>query len=172
MRWPRRGRPPGAVRARVGSERVLAWATTADGGTVVATRRGLWLPAGTEVGDADPLPWHLIDKATWSDGVLSIVAAVEVGDGVLEELAPTRPRLAQPGGIPAAVRERVTGSIGYSRYHDLPPTGGVRVVGRRVVGQDGLTWYLVFDPGTDRTDPVISAAAAGLREEARSATGL
>jgi hypothetical protein len=47
----------------------------------------------------------------------------------------------------------------------------VHVVGRRVPGQDGLTWQLVFDPGTDRSDPLLRAQADQLAAEARADTG-
>ena len=65
--------------------------------------------------------------------------------------------LSDPRDVPARVRERVTRSVAYTRHHPLPD-GGVRVVGRRVAGADGLTWHVRYDESTDRDDPEIRAA--------------
>jgi hypothetical protein len=134
----------------------------------VATQLGLWLPGP---GGAEQVPWHLVDKAVWRDGALTVTAAVDTGDGVLEEQPARAVRLAEPRDLPVTVRARVLRTIGYTRYHPLRPAGGVHVVGRRVPGRDGLTWQLVFDPGMDRNDPTLRTQAARLAEEARTETG-
>jgi hypothetical protein len=163
-------RPPvDATRPLDRDERVVSWATAADGGTVLATHLGLWLP------DPDGRPrrirWHLVDKAVWRDGALTVVAADDPGDGVLVELPPHSVQLAEARDLPPTVRARVERSIGYTRHHRLTPGGGVRVVGRRVAGVDGLSWQLVFDSGTDRNDPLLRAQADRLLAEARAETG-
>jgi hypothetical protein len=165
----RRERPPAeAVRSLEPDERVLSWATLDDGSAIVATRHGLWLRGAD---GPERVPWHLVDKAVWRDGTLTIVAAVDAGDGVLEEQPPRSARLAEPRDLPPTVRARVQRSIGYTRHHALRPAGGVHVVGRRVPGQDGLAWQLVFDPGTDRNDPLLRVQAARLADQARAETG-
>ena len=63
-------------------------------------------------------------------------------------------------------------TIAYTRHYPLRPAGGVRVVGRRVPGQDGLCWQLVFDSGTDRDDPLIREQAGRLRHAARAEVGV
>jgi hypothetical protein len=162
-------RPPAdAIRPLARDERVLAWATTEAGGTVLATQLGLWLP---EPDGPERIGWHLVDKAIWRAGTLTVIAAEDTGGGTLAELPPRSVRLAEPGNLPATVRARVERSIAYTRYHKLAPSGGVRVVGRRVAGRDGLTWQLVFDAGTDRDDPLLRAQADELVAGARVETG-
>ena len=167
-----RRRPPAEALAPLDRhERVASWASTVDGGAVVATPLGLWLPAAG--GDAaERLPWHLIDKATWRDGTLTVTAAADSGSGVLTEQPPRAVRLAQPRDLPQTVRVRVLRAIAFSRHYPLPSGGGVRVVGRRVPGRDGLSWQLVFDPGVDRDDPAVRAHAAVLVDQSRAEVGL
>jgi len=53
------------------------------------------------------------------------------------------------------VRTRVTRSVAYTAHHPLP-VGGVRVVGRRVSGVDGLSWAVRYDAGTPvDAEPVV-----------------
>jgi hypothetical protein len=166
--WRRERPPDDALRPLDPDERVVSWAMLDDGSTAVATQRGLWLPGPDGAGR---LPWHLVDKAAWRDGTLTVTAALDSGDGVLAEQPARAVRLAEPRDLPPTVRSRVQGTIGYTRHHALRPSGGVHVVGRRVPGQDGLTWQLVFDPGTDRSDPLLRAQADQLAAEARADTG-
>lgn len=165
----RKPRPPADALARLDpDERVVSWGATADGGAVVATPLGLWLPGAPE-----RVPWHLIDKATWRNDTLTLVPAVDAGDGVLVEQSPRAVRLETPHDLPQTVRVRVQKAIAFTRHHPLPgERSGVRVVGRRVPGRDGVTWQLVFDPGVDRDDPAVRAAAAAYVEQARAEVGL
>lgn len=157
----RRERPPADALLRLdGDERVVSWATAADG-AVIATPLGLWLPGAERIG------WHLVDKATWRDGVLTVVAAVDSGGGVLDELPPRSVRITVPRDLPQTVRVRVERTIAVSRRY-LLPGGGVRVVGRRVPGLDGVTWQQVFDPGVDRDDPEVRAAVASSVRQIRA----
>jgi hypothetical protein len=174
--WERRQKPPAEATARLDrDERVVSWAPAA-GGVVVATPLGLWLP-----GVPDRLPWHLIDKATWRAPVLTLVSAVDPGDGALVEQPPRSVRLEQPRDIPETVRVRIERAIAFTRHHPLPgaegseATGvrrGVRVVGRRVPGVDGVSWQVVFDAGVDRDDPAVRAAASAYVDQARAELGL
>ena len=166
-------KPPAEAVARLDEdERVVSWAP-APGGAVVATPLGLWLP-----GVPDRLPWHLIDKATWRSDVLTIIPAVDSGDGVLVEQPPRSVRLEQPRDIPQTVRVRVEKAIAFTRHHPLPGAGGagvrhgVRVVGRRVPGEDGVSWQMVFAAGVDRDDPAVRAAASAYVDQARAEIGL
>ncbi|MBA2310278.1 MAG: hypothetical protein H0W01_13545 [Pseudonocardiales bacterium] len=144
-------------------ERVLASAEASGGEHVVVTSSGIWLPEGGR------LDWHLISKATWAGGVLTVVAAVEhgtAGDAVL--LADQRPRrltLVNPRRVPEIVHERVTGSIRSRHYRDLPG-GGAWFVQRKVPGRDGVVLQVRADPGTD--EATVQRLAA---EVARRMTG-
>lgn len=161
----RRDRPPAeAVAMLEPGERVTAWAIQADGTAIVATQRGLWHGEG---GLLRRLPWHDIHKASWDDGVLSIIPGREVEPGVVVDGPAIRIRLEDVRDLPPEVRTRVTRSVAYSSHHALP-RGGVRVVARRVSGVDGLTWVLRFDDGTDRTDPEVREAAAEALDAARA----
>ena len=164
--------PPESVARLDPDERVVSWAP-APGGAVVATPLGLWLP-----GVPDRLPWHLIDKVIWRSNTLTLIPAVDSGGGVLVEQPPRSVRLEQPRDIPQNVRARIEKAIAFTRHHPLPGAEGagvrrgVRVVGRRVPGQDGVSWQLVFDPGVDRDDPAVRAVASAFVDQARAELGV
>ncbi len=137
-------------------ERVLAWAWVGSdpGGPVaVATNQGLWLP------DRERLGWHEIHKAAWSGRELRVVPAevAEVREryAVLIDAPALTCLLLDPGEVPDQVRTRVTRSVAYTSHHALP-AGGVRIVGRRVTGLDGLSWAVRYDAGTPvDAEPVV-----------------
>jgi hypothetical protein len=166
--FARREKPPAEALARLDrDERVVAWGSTPDGGAVLATPLGLWLP-----GVPDRLPWHLVDKAVWRDGTLTVTPAEDSGGGVLVELAPVSVRIAEPRDLPQTVRVRVQRAIAYTRHSPLPTGGGVRVVGRRVAGRDGLAWQRVYDRGVDPDDPAVREHTDRLLAQARSELGV
>jgi hypothetical protein len=152
----RRPRLPAALRPPLESdERVLAWAAVGDDHAVVATTRGVWLP------DRGRLGWHQIHKAAWSGRELRItpaeVAEERAGYTVQIDAPVLTYLLLDPGELPDQVRTRVTRSVAYTAHHPLP-FGGVRVVGRRVSGVDGLTWSVRYDEGTPvDAEPVVAA---------------
>jgi len=155
---------PDGFAARLGpDERVLATARTADSAHLVVTSWGVWVPDGDA---ARRISWHLVSKATWKNGVLAVVEAVEVeevasGDGPVAVLLADRParrfRLADPGRVPEAVHARVEGSIRSRHRRDLPG-GGAWFVQRKVPGRDGTVLQVRPDPGTDRA--VVAQVAA------------
>ncbi|MDH2424951.1 hypothetical protein [Sphaerisporangium sp. TRM90804] len=159
MRFPWRSRalPAEAGVTLTSGERVLVHARTPGGGYVVATDLALYLPG------EEPLPWHRIDRAQWDEVGLHVVAV----DG-----AEWRAALPDPGRVPEAVRERVTSSILVNRHVRLGDHGGVRMVARRVPGQDTARWDLVFDPGLDADDPGLRAAAEQVLEQLRRTLGV
>ena len=150
-------------------ERILTWAAVGDSGdsVLVATNRGLWLPGGKRLG------WHEIHKAAWSGRELRITPA-EVAQSrdaysVLVDGPVVAFLLLAPGDLPDQVRTRVTRSVAYTTHHPMP-TGGVRVVGRRVSGHNGLSWAVRYDAGTpgelpavvELTDELVSSAQGTL----------
>ena len=160
----RKPKLPSALRpALEADERVLAWAATGDDMAVVATNRGLWLPDGRRLG------WHEIHKAAWSGRELRITpaeVAEDRDDYTVQVDGPVQSfLLLEPGDLPDQVRTRVTRSVAYTSHHPLT-AGGVRVVGRRVSGQNGLSWAVRYDSNTpvtldavvELTDELVSAA--------------
>ncbi len=156
---------PGKLRpALEKAERVIAWARVADGPNqvVVVTTLGLWLPGRGRLG------WHQIHKATWSGSRLTVIPSVPVTAAepstapaytVMADDTPVTLQLADPGDVPHEVRQRVTRSVAYTAHHPFD-VGGVRVVGRRVAGVDGLQWHVRYDEGTDATDASVIATTA------------
>jgi len=140
--------PPEGFTGRLDpDERVLASASLADGaGVVVLTQYGVWLPAGRRIG------WHLVSKASWSSGTLSLIEADETGTlgaaVLLADRAPVHLTLAEPGRVPELVHRRVTESIRAREWVDLPG-GGAWVLRRAVPGANGLALQVRADPGTD-----------------------
>jgi hypothetical protein len=153
---------PAEVAGRLAAdEHVLATAALVDGGHVVVTSHGLWLPstegslAGPSMGAAGArmVGWHLVSKATWQGGALTVVEAEEAetigGAVLLADRPPVRLRLADPGRVPESVHARVEGSI-RSRHHRDLPRGGAWFVQRKVPGRDGIVLQVRPDPGTDQ----------------------
>jgi hypothetical protein len=143
-------------------ERVLATASTSDGGHLVVTSWGLWIPDGD---GARRVGWHLVSRASWRNGALALVEADEVeeiasGDGPRAVLLADRParrfRLTEPDRVPEVVHARVEGSF-RSRHHRDLPGGGAWFVQRKIAGRDGTVLQVRPDPGTD---PALVAALA------------
>jgi hypothetical protein len=160
----RKRKVPADVRAKLDrDERVVAFASTVDAeAAVVVTTRGLWLPGRERLG------WHEIHKATWVGSRLTVVPAVAVSEGdgytVMADDDAVVVALTDPDDVPGQVRERVTRSVAFTAHHPLPG-GGVRVVGRRVPGVDGVVWNVRYDDGTDPADPDIVTQTAELVAE-------
>jgi hypothetical protein len=165
----RRPRPPAEVTDRLErDERLLAWGRTTDGDVVVATPKGLSVPGGRRFG------WHEIDKAAWAESALTVIEGRVTDDDpdFVEDQPPQTWTLEETGTIPNVVRIRVNRSVAVTEHHDLHPSGGVRIVGRRVSGQDGLSWFARCDPGTDRHRPEVREQVAALLAEARARADL
>lgn len=162
-RLPRRRQVPQAVRdvPLPSGDRRVAWALTPAGEPVVATGSGLVLADGRR------LEWVQIAKAVWSPPRLTVLEVADVdGAGARTVL-----ELVEDTELPAVVRSRVTASVAWSGHSQLSPSGGVRVVGRKRSGQDGLEWQLVYDEGTDREDPLVRAQAEQILQGARRSIG-
>ncbi|HEY5032134.1 MAG TPA: hypothetical protein VIJ54_06645 [Actinomycetes bacterium] len=159
----RPGPPAQARQVAAHGERVIAWGRDGLGQPVVATTVALYVPGRS--GDHERLPYETIAAAVWADPTLELTL---VGRSRLRHLV----RLDEPGEIPPVVRERVTASIALSEHIDLGGGGGARITARRVPGEDGLTWNVVFDPGLDASDPALRARADAAIAQLRSSTGL
>ncbi|RJQ80434.1 hypothetical protein D5S17_08210 [Pseudonocardiaceae bacterium YIM PH 21723] len=147
------GRPllPDGVRLPLtDDEHVVAQARSGNR-HLIATQYGLWITDGTE-----PEPrrtgWHLISKAEWRSGALELTVADETGElgaaVLLTDRAVRRYPLDQPGTLPKAVYDRVTGSIRSTHRQELPG-GAAWFVQRKVPGRDGVILQVRPDPGTD-----------------------
>lgn len=153
-------RAPAAVRAVAPLERRLAWALTTDGTPVVATH--LALHAGSVT-----LPWTSVEKAVWAVPVLTVRELAEV-DGAG---ASHRFTLVDGHRLAETVRASVTSSVAWSDIRRLVPAGRVRVVGRRVPGQDSLLWQVVWLDGTDPADELLRAQAESAVAALRGSLG-
>jgi hypothetical protein len=155
--FTRRERPPADIVAQLGpDERVVSWADTADDGVVVATPLGLWWPDG---GGLRRVLWQHIDKIVWRDDVLTMVEADVVDDLLLVDRAPVATRLTRPRDLPPTIRKRVEGNIVRSEVATVPE-GSVRFVGRRIPGQDGVTWWAHLEGSTPDSDELRAAIRA------------
>ena|SRR5215210_1362928 len=163
MRWNRRLTLPGDARDDLPlhpRERLLAVARLPDGSWVAATPGALVLP-GRRV------DWSTVAHAEWSDEKSQLrVDQLRTAEAEAET---HRLVLDEPGRLPEVVRDRVTSSIVASRHTPVEGKAGVRVVARRVLGEDELQWQLVVDRGLDPADPrVLTAgetAVSDLRRE-------
>jgi hypothetical protein len=156
---------PGTLDA---GEEVVASAPVEDGGHLVVTALGLWIPHGD---GARRVGWHLIGKAAWQDGVFTLTESEEIGTAgsaiVLADRPPVRFRLPAPDRVPQQVRLRVDGSV-RSRHRQEIGDGGAWFVQRKVPGQDGTVLQVRPDPGTDVTlvEAIAEQVAAKLANPA------
>jgi hypothetical protein len=157
-------RAPEAVRAALpADEQVVAWGSLSrDEGWLVATDRGL-RQIGADGVVGDPVQWHEVGSAKWSSagtgGTFLVTPLTEVEPGVQARLPVQRHMLADAGDLPAVVRRRVDQTVVASRRAPLPGSGGVLLVARRIPGQPGREWTVVFDDDADRADPVARDSA-------------
>jgi hypothetical protein len=139
-----RSRPPAEVRALLEvDERPLSWATTESGAVVLATNLGLWWPFT----EPRRIPWHLLDLVVWSEAGFAVTEAEVVDDLLLVERPAVRVALAEPRKLPAVVKKRVEANIVRTTEVQLSD-GSAWIVGRKVAGQDGLSWWARLRPGT------------------------
>jgi hypothetical protein len=151
---------PDAVRSVATDERRLAWGLTDSGVPLVATASTLY------VGD-ERLPWTRVERVVWRPSTLTLIESSDV-----EGTGRTRSwELVEDARLAETVRSRVTSSVGWSERRALHPKGAVRLVGRRTPGEDLLEWQLVFEPGTDPTDPALRAQAEQLLGALRQTIG-
>ncbi|MCP2179690.1 hypothetical protein [Prauserella alba] len=167
--WRRLSGPsvPEEIRAVLEPGEEVVAAAEADHGHVVVTRLGLWLPGQDGPRRVD---WHLVSKAGWDAGTLTVVEAEEtdeVGGAVLlRDLPPVRVGLPRAGRLPELVRRRVEGSIRARHRTDLADGGGAWFVLRKLPGVDGVMLQARPDPGTD-----VDAVRAMAREAAERLSG-
>jgi hypothetical protein len=160
-------RPPVELTALLArDDRVVSWADVEGGGVVLASRLGLWWPFPD---GPRRIGWERIDKATWSDGVLRVIEADVVDGLLLVDREPVSAQLTVPRDLPPTVRKRVEASVVSSEL----VTGGrvaMRVVGRRVPGRDGITWWARLEPSigdTPETRAIVHDVLGARREQQR-----
>ena len=164
-------RLPGTVVQTLGvrpGEKVIAWgsgpgAESDQPAFTAATYQALYSQAlGRRI------PWDRISKATWEDPILEVV----VLDGTDRPSSPVRVRLDDARDLPAAVHDRVTGSVVVSERADLGNEQWVQMIARRGSDDDAIRWSLVFDAGLDPDDPLLRAAADAALVRYRDALGI
>lgn len=156
--------PPGFAGTLEPGEGVVAVAELAEGGHLVLTQLGVWVPEGVV---ARRVGWHLISKAVWDRSSLLLTEAVSIGTAdaavLLSDLPPRRFVLTEPGRVPSEVRRRVSESIRTSEHVELPG-GGAWFVQRRIPGRDGFVLQVRADPDAspDEVQRVAGLVAARL----------
>ena len=108
----------------------------------MATNRGLWWPDEP----ARLIDWHSITKAVWSEAGLTVFEA-DVDDFILVDRRPIRVALSEPRKVPEVVRQRVEASIVYN-FEIVLPEGPANLVARKIIGQNGLSWWARLGPHT------------------------
>jgi hypothetical protein len=125
-------------------EHVVAFADVRSGGHLVVTNLGVWFPRADE-----RVGWHLVSKATWAEGAMTFVVASEEDLGkafLLHDGPPRRFALGEPGKVPKAVHDRVTGSIASRARAVLPDGREGWMLERRLPGRDGTVRQIRPDP--------------------------
>jgi hypothetical protein len=155
-------RAPEQVRAAVenagvADERILAWGELRGSeGWLVATSRGL-RTLGPDGSALDLLRWYEVALARWAarppGGSFQVTPLAEVEPGVQTRQPARRFVLTDAGDLPATVRRRVDETVVASQRAPLPNGGGALLVARRIPGQPGREWTVVFDDDADRADP-------------------
>jgi hypothetical protein len=159
VRFRARERPPIEVAT---GERLLAWATTAEG-PVGGTRDALYLPGAR-------VPWEKVQASDW-DSDASVLRISEVGSW-----GTARPEhvltVEEPGRLLELVRERVTASVVLQRHVPLEGRRGVRVIARRAPrGDQPVEWLYEYDEGIDPDDPAVRFEAERALVAARDELG-
>jgi hypothetical protein len=165
MRWNRRLTLPAEARDALPlhpRERLLAVARLVDGSWVAATPGALVLP-GRRV------DWVTVAHAEWSDERSQL--RIDQLRTAAAEAETHRLDLDEPGRVPEIVRDRVTSSIVASRHAAIEGKAGVRVVARRVPGEDELRWQVVVDRGLSLADPRVQAASENAVRDLRRELG-
>ncbi|MEV6241245.1 hypothetical protein [Lentzea sp. NPDC051838] len=151
------GAPDGFTGSLEPDETVIAH-TPVDGGHLVVTSLGLWVPGPRRIG------WHLISKVKW-EGALRVVEAQEAGlEGpvvLLEDLPAQRISVERPDRVLRPISQRVEGSI---RHRERIESPGVWVLQRKIPGRDGFVWQARGDAGVslDAVREAVSAIASKL----------
>ncbi|MGW6933083.1 hypothetical protein ACWGE0_23710 [Lentzea sp. NPDC054927] len=147
------GAPDGFTGTLEPEETVIAF-TAVEGGHLVVTSLGLWVPGPRRIG------WHLISKVKW-EGALRVVEAQEAStEGpvvLLEDLPAQRFAVDDPGKVLRAISQRVEGSI---RHRERVESPGVWIVQRKIPGRDGVVWQARGDAGVDLA--AVREAVSGL----------
>lgn len=170
MRGSRR-RLPRQLRAGLEpGERILAWGIGGDPGAtdpgtesfVVVTSHRLLAP-----GTHEPVRWEHAVLASWDEPVLAITS--QTGPATTMESIYV---LAEPGAVPAHVRDRVESMILVQRRVKLGPGEGARLIARRRPGSGDVYWTVLFDHGLDPGDAQLRARADAALAELRAGIGV
>jgi hypothetical protein len=154
-------------------ERLLAHATLAGGGWLVATTTALVLVdpiEGPASGPGTPrvhTPWHEIAEAVWSSDDRTLRVRSVTGDGVEQLFLLGKGE----GYLPEVVRERVMSTYVISSRVAVQGRRGVTVAVRRRADATLLV-QAVADPGVELLRPRVAAAVTAAARDLRDQVGL
>lgn len=135
MRFFNRTKFPELAGNLIKGEQVLAWADH-SGGKIFATNFAL---ISFDHHDSIRIPWELSLSAKWDEPLLTVNSQdSSTGPAVVRAW-----QIADPGMVPAAVRERITQAQIFEQIRDLPEVGKVRFLARK--GPLGITWSTLTD---------------------------
>ena len=135
-------------------EQVLAWADH-SGGKIFATNFAL---NSFDQHDSIRIPWELSLSAKWDEPFLTVISQdSSTGPAIVRAW-----QIADPGMVPAAVRERITQAQIFEQIRDLPEVGKVRFLARK--GPTGISWSTLTDEVLDENSQAhIQAELTQLR---------
>ncbi len=119
----------------VNGERVLAIADH-SGGKIYVTNFAL---LSFDHHDRIRIPWELTLFGKWDEPVLTVSSQAD-------SLADPQIRgwqIVEPGFVPEAVRDRITGAQVFDQIKEIPEVGKVRFLARK--GPAGVTWTTLLD---------------------------
>ncbi len=165
------GRLPGTVQDMLGirpGEKVIAWGSSPGADTTqtvftAATARALY---SQQLGQR--IPWHTISKATWDEPTLDLVLL----DSVDQPGRSVRLSVDDARDLPAAVHDRVVGSVVAGQHVDLGHGAGALMVARRGSDDGEIRWSVVFDAGLDTADPALRREASEALGRLRESLGI
>lgn len=147
------------------SEKVLATATESRSTQMVAvaTNRALYLQATGE-----RIRWDNVAKAVWDEPMMNLTLVDDdgqvTGGRVIE--------LGRVTDLPAAIRDRVMGSVIVSERVDLGDGAAAMLVARRNSDSDQIWWSVVLEAGLDPSDPKLMARAGTELAQLRESLGI
>lgn len=143
-------------------EKLMAWATH-GGGVLAVTNNSL---ISIDHHETQIRNWDLALQARWDEPVLTLV----VQDSLDSPPITLGWQLSEPGQVPQAVRDRVTGAVLVDQVHQVAEVGRVRFVARR--SGESVTWTAVADDYEAAHTPIGLENVAVIQRQLQASFGI